>query len=85
MKKKCFISSTNLYTSLEGNTSLNFMWTLGRGAGVLRVMHFEMCYILKIFKLAFTNVMELILLEYSVNVTDVTLKAQGVEKKNTLV
>ena len=40
-------------------------------------MHFEMRYILTIFKLAFTNVMELILLEYSVNVTDVTLKAQG--------
>lgn len=61
--------------------SLNFMWTLGRGAGVLRVMHFEMCYILKIFKLAFKNVMKLILLEYSVNVTDVTLKAQRVEKR----
>ena len=56
--------------------SLNFIWTLGRGAGALRVMPFEMRYIQTIFKLPFTNVMELILLEYSVNVTDVTLKAQ---------
>lgn len=62
--------------------SLNFIWTLGRGAGALRVMHFEMRYILTIFKLAFTNVMELILLEYSVNVTHVTLKVQGGGGKN---
>lgn len=41
-----------------------------------------MRYILTIFKLAFTNVMELILLEYSVNVTHVTLKVQGGGGKN---